>query len=390
MPATRVPRVPAEERLFSLVLALLSTETGLTKSEILANVQGYRQRYATGGDNASLERQFERDKDDVRELGIPLETIETPGSSGNNQTLRYRIPKGEYDLPEDVRFTPDESALLSLAAMAWREGALSADSRRALLKIRSVGATAGDVVERTDDPAADSRAVEAYAPRLRARDAAFEPLRNALDRHAAVRFDYITPGQHEARTRQLAPLALVQHGGRWMLAAFEMATGGTKNYLLSRIVGPVTTFQVGEHEPPADAGATALAELDRVWAERTATIAVVTGSDAARRLARRRDTTTDDRGRLVLHYVDPQILAEELAAFGPELSVVAPTDLRDRVTARLRALVADHSTDRRDTAGPQRASGPADGPATPSTPDAPDAPDAPAAPGEDGTESAHG
>lgn len=334
MPASRTPRVPAEERLFSLVLALLSTESGLTKAEILANVQGYRQRWTQGGDNASLERQFERDKDDVRDLGIPLETIETPGSSGNNQTLRYRIPKGEYDLPLDVRFTPDESALLSLAAMAWREGALSADSRRALLKVRSAGAE--------DDVATGALGMDAYAPRLRARDAAFEPLRSALDRAAAVRFDYITPGQHAARRREVAPLALVQHGGRWMLAAHEFATSSDKNYLLSRIVGPVSQYEVGRHPAPSGAAERTLAELDRIWATRTARIRVVPGSDAERRLSRRRDTVAEADGTLVLHHVDPQILAEELAAFGPEVHVLEPADLRDRVTERLRALVADH------------------------------------------------
>lgn len=345
MPTSRAPRVPAEERLFSLVLALLSTESGLTKSEILANVQGYRQRYTPGGDNASLERQFERDKDDVRELGIPLETIETPGASGNNQTLRYRIPKGEYDLPLDVRFTPDESALLSLAAMAWREGALSADSRRGLLKVRSAGSE-DDGAEH--DAAEGPSAIGAYAPRLRTRDAAFEPLRSALDRAAAVRFAYITPGHHEARVRELAPLALVQHGGRWMLAAHEFATRSEKNYLLSRIVGPVTQFAVGQHPAPADAGERALAGLDRVWAERTATVHVAPGSDAERRLTRRRDTSSTTDGELVIHHVDPQILAEELAAFGPEVRVVEPEELRQRVVDRLRVLVEDH------TGGPDR------------------------------------
>ena len=345
MPATRAPRVPAEERLFSLVLALLSTESGLTKSEILANVQGYRQRFSPGGDNASLERQFERDKDDVRELGIPLETIETPGAAGNNQTLRYRIPKGEYDLPDDVRFTPDESALLSLAAMAWREGALSADSRRGLLKVRSAGS------EDDDSDGAGTLGVATYAPRLRARDVAFEPLRAALDRAAAVRFDYITPGEHEARRRAVAPLALVQHGGRWMLTAHEFATDSEKNYLLSRIVGPVVPYEAGRHPAPAGAGERALAELERIWASRTARIRVAPGSDAERRLARRRDTATEGDGVLVLHHVDPQILAEELAAYGPEVHVLDPADLRERVTERLRALVADHTDDQERARG---------------------------------------
>ncbi|MCU1444053.1 MAG: hypothetical protein JWQ59_2203, partial [Cryobacterium sp.] len=101
MPPTpqKPTQVTVEERLFSLVLALLATETGLTKADILSTVQGYRHRYRLGGDNASLERQFERDKDDIRELGIPLETIEPPDEPGSNHSLRYRIPKGLYDLP---------------------------------------------------------------------------------------------------------------------------------------------------------------------------------------------------------------------------------------------------------------------------------------------------
>src|SRR5664279_6389092 len=102
-------RIPVEERLFSLVLALLATESGLTKNEILSTVQGYRQKFRVGGDNANLERQFERDKDDIRDLGVPLETIDSPGDAGNNQTLRYRIPRGAYELPKDVTFSSDET-----------------------------------------------------------------------------------------------------------------------------------------------------------------------------------------------------------------------------------------------------------------------------------------
>ena len=116
------PRIPVEDRLFSLVLALLATEAGLLKAEILSSVRGYAERYDDSGHNANLERQFERDKDDIRELGIPLETVESPDRPGDNQALRYRIPKGLYDLPDEVRFTPDELALLGLAARGVARG----------------------------------------------------------------------------------------------------------------------------------------------------------------------------------------------------------------------------------------------------------------------------
>ena len=184
--------VSNEERLFSLVLALLATETGLTKADMLSSVQGYRQRYRPGGNNASLERQFERDKEDVRDLGVPLESIELPADQGASQYTRYRIPKGAYDLPADVTFTPQEIALLNLAALAWREGSLSGESRRALMKLRSLGID-------SDEP------LLGYAPRLRARDAAFDPLSGAIERHHLVRFGYLKPGDTQTRRRQRRP-----------------------------------------------------------------------------------------------------------------------------------------------------------------------------------------
>jgi proteasome accessory factor B len=336
--------VPVEERLFSLVLALLATESGLTKNEILSTVQGYRQKYRSGGDNANLERQFERDKDDIRDLGVPLETIDSPGDAGNNQTLRYRIPRGAYELPPDITFSSDETTLLNLAAMVWREGSLSGESRRALLKLRSLGVTA-------DEP------VLGYAPRVRLRDAAFEPLSAALEKHVIVRFPYLKPGEEEAREREVIPLALVQYQGRWHLSAEEVTPnsssagddieGARKTYLLRRIVGPV---ELGRAAPvrPGDHAAAALAALDTVWERGVAEVDVVCDSDAATRLANRRGTervaVAGDaaEARLQLHYVDLNILADELAGFGPEVLVVSPPELRDAVVARLERTERDH------------------------------------------------
>ena len=345
-------RVPVEERLFSLVLALLATESGLTKNEILSTVQGYRQKFKKGGgDNANLERQFERDKDDIRDLGVPLETIDSPGDAGNNQTLRYRIPRGAYELPKDVTFSSDETTLLNLAAMVWREGSLSGESRRALLKLRSLGVAA-------DEP------VLGYAPRVRLRDAAFEPLSAALEKHLIVRFLYLKPGEAVAREREVIPLALVQYQGRWHLSAEEVAKpkkstdaaedtnapGAHKTYLLRRIVGPIL---LGKPAParPGDHATAALTALDEVWERGVAEVDVACDSDAATRLANRRGTErlTPASGaepgaeeRLHLHYVDLNILADELAGFGPEVLVVSPPELRDAVVARLERTVRDH------------------------------------------------
>jgi len=322
-------KVPVEERLFSLVLALLATENGLTKTEILSTVQGYRQDFARTGDNANLERKFERDKDDIRELGVPLETVQSPGDPGNNQNLRYRIPRGAYELPADLTFSAEETSLLNLAAMVWREGSLSAESRRALLKLRSLGVAA-------DEP------VLGYAPRVRVRDSAFDALNAALGRNAYVRFDYLKPGEERARTRTVAPLALVQHQGRWHLSATEEGTGVRKTFLLRRIVGRVTITGKTFDEPADDESAKALRELEDVWNAHTAVVEVEPDSDASTRLAKRRGTVAVASG-LRVHYSDINILADELAGFGPEVLVLSPPELRRAVRDRLIRTAEDHA-----------------------------------------------
>ncbi|MFO7690143.1 MAG: WYL domain-containing protein [Cryobacterium sp.] len=316
--------VTVEERLFSLVLALIATETGLTRGEILSTVQGYRQRFNDGRDNASLERQFERDKDDLRELGIPLETIDPH----DRLTARYRIPKGLYDLPGDVRFSPDELMLLTLAATVWREGSLSAESRRALTKLNSLGVGASDPVL-------------GYAPTLRTRDTAFVPLNRALDRGEVVAFRYLKPGETVPTRRIVTPRAIVQYDGRWHLYASDQQADAPRTFLLSRIVGPVVPVP----EPLFHADETltarrALDELDALWHSNLAQITVTPGSDAAIRLDKRRVNIEGDR--VSLHYTDVNILADELAGFGPEVLVLAPETLRAAVLGRLRGVHRQH------------------------------------------------
>ena len=343
--------VTAPERLFSLVLALVATESGLTKADILTNVQGYRQRYVSGGSNESLERQFERDKDDIRELGIPLETIEPPDEPGSNHFLRYRIPKGLYDLPADVTFTSDEVTLLKLAGTVWREGSLSGESRRALMKLNSLGVES-------------SEPVLGYAPLLRTKDQSFDPLAKALDRAQVVAFLYLKPGQTKPARRVVVPRAIVQHDGRWHLYATDEAVHAPRTFLLARIVGNVgvvphaiPALVSGGETAEAAAGTAdgttdsvrALAELDALWASNTARVVVVPGSDAAVRLGARHGTanppadasTELDR---TLHFTDLDILADELAGFGPEVFVNSPRALRTAVRNRLIAARDAHSS----------------------------------------------
>jgi proteasome accessory factor B len=326
----RAAQVPAVDRQFSLVLALLATESGLMKSEILSTVRGYAEKYVEQGPNVNLERQFERDKDAIRDRGIPLETIESPDRPGDNQSLRYRIPKGRYELPESVRFTPDELALLGLAAEVWREASLSEDSQRALTKLRALG------IEPREP-------VIGYAPRLRVRDAAFEPLRRALDRRQTVRFSYVKPGSAVPRPRTVDPLAVVLHEGRWHLHAYDHGVEAPRTFLLSRITGPVEPV-AGSTFEAAEPGVQdrILAELEALRQRNVAELRVAPGSDAEVRLGRRAAGRDDDAGVIRLHYTDADVFADELASYGPEVRVLRPAALAEGVHDRLQRVLSAH------------------------------------------------
>lgn len=328
--APRARRIPNEERLFNLVLALLDAERGLTKSELFARVRGYQDRFAQDGPSEALEKQFDRDKARLRDLGIPLETVDSPDHPGDGRFARYRIRRDAYALPESVRFTADELSLLMLAAESWADdGAMSAAARRAAMKLRAFGV-------------AGAQPLVGYAPRIRVRDTAFAPLRDALERSQAVSFDYFTPGSAGPRLRRIDPLALIEHEGRWHLHGRDRDLDAPRTFLLSRISGEVRPLKNVPPLPPAPEGVD-VAERARLLALRdaqTALVRLAPGSEAELRLGRRAFERDGDRVRL--HYTDAIVLADELAGYGPEVLVVEPASLVELVVERLRAVAAAH------------------------------------------------
>ena len=317
---------PPEQRLFNLVLALLATNAGLTKSQIMALVSGYSERAGSG--EAALEQLFQRDKDQLRDLGIRVDVLDSAGESGNNQHARYRISREAYELPADIRLTSAELALLGLAAEVWRDGSYSDDSRRALTKLRGLGI-------------APSEPVVGFLPFLRATERALEPLRGAIAKRVVVEFDYQRPGDDAPHTRRVSPLALLNHEGRWLLLAAD-DDGSRKTFLLRRILGRVVETSQPALAPDPGEDALALARLRAFRAENQATVQVIPGSDAAVRLANRADTVHLEPGMLEVHWTDLAVFADELVAMHPEVHVVTPGPLRDQIIARFEELAARH------------------------------------------------
>src|SRR5690606_41506172 len=91
--------------------------------------------YAQGSDEA-FERMCERDKDELRALGVPLRT--EPIDPFFDDEPGYRIDQREYALPQ-IDFAPDELAVLGLASRAWSQASLAGPAAQALRKLEAAG-----------------------------------------------------------------------------------------------------------------------------------------------------------------------------------------------------------------------------------------------------------
>ena len=327
VPANASAKNPPEERLVNLVVALVATEQGLTKDTILSSVSGYREQSESGASKDALEKMFERDKESLRGLGVPIETIGDWADPDDLREARYRVPTAEYELPEDIVFTPAEVALLNLAGGVWSESSMSADARSGLRKIRALGIA-------VDEP------INGYSPRISLRDPSFAALQQAIELSRVVSFRYVKPGEGGARTRRIQPLALVEYEGRWHVFGVDLSAGADRTFLLSRIVDDVVITREGFDPALRDgAGERALAGLAEVADRNRALLEVNPGTEAALRLSRR--ALPAEQG-IRVPFVDVHVFADELASYGPEVRVVEPAELRDQVIVRLQAARAAH------------------------------------------------
>src|SRR5256886_17513005 len=185
------------ERLVNLVICLLSTRRSLTASQIAATVPGYEHDPEAPRDHEASQRKFERDKAELRELGVPLET---GPSSILDAEPGYRIARRDYALP-DIPLAPDEAAAVGIAARLWRHAGLAAAASSGLTKLRAAGI---DV---------DPHATLGVEPVVTV-DPAFGPLTTAAPDLCAATFDYRTPDDDAAATRRLQPWGVVCWRGR--------------------------------------------------------------------------------------------------------------------------------------------------------------------------------
>src|ERR1700761_7826123 len=108
------------ERQLNLAMGLLAPTRFLSVDEIADLVPGYTRESSPEGE-AAFRRMFERDKSELRDLGIP---VQTGGLSSWDDEIGYRIERRDYALP-DLHLTPEEAAALGLAARLWSSATLA-------------------------------------------------------------------------------------------------------------------------------------------------------------------------------------------------------------------------------------------------------------------------
>lgn len=330
------------ERILNLTICLLVTRSFLPKSRIREIVEGYRDL----SDHA-FERTFERDKDELRKLGIPLQVgsfdpmfDDEPG---------YRIERSAFELPP-IELDAEEAAVVGVAARSWQHTAVAESTRSALAKLRAAGI----------EP--DASGLAALEPSVSANEPAFEPLWHAVLDRARVSFTY-----RGGQTRTLEPWGLTSNKGRWYVIGHDTDRDATRMFKLSRILDtPKRVSKEAAYEVPADLDLRSLARsLAPDEPRASAVIAIRPGR--APGLRRHGRPLTDERlGQLAhawpqgfdvveVRYADASYLCEEVVGYAADAVVLEPGELRAAVIDQLRTVAGTRSVPRQFSAPLERA-----------------------------------
>jgi proteasome accessory factor B len=318
------------ERILNLTICLLVSGRFVPKSRIREVVEGYHDLT-----DAAFERTFERDKDELRALGVPIEVgsfdplfDDEPG---------YRILPSEFELPP-IDLDPEEAAVVGVAARVWQHASMAESTHSALAKLRAAG------IEPDTSQLADLQ------PSVQASEPAFEPLWNAVISRTRVSFTY-----RDGALRTVEPWGLTSRKGRWYVIGWDLDRRAERMFKVSRITGqPRKVSRAGAYEVPENLD---LRRLARSLAppEPTATAVLAIRSGKAPSLRRRgTPTAMEPDPSTGPGYAVPELpagfevvevgfseiypLAEEICRHAADVVVLDPPELRKQVIAGLRAI----------------------------------------------------
>ncbi len=308
------------ERLVNLTIALLATKRYLTKSEILKSIEGYE------GSPETKERMFERDKDDLRGLGIEIEVgsfdplfEDEPGYRIDPQSYRFQLK----DLDSN------DIAILSLAAQAWRGAALETSALSALMKLSSIGI------------AADLSELPSIAPQVTNSVDEIELITNSLASRTPISFSYRN-ADLSISNRRIHPYSTGSADGFWYLAGLDLDKQEVRIFRLDRIVGHAQiNGEQGSYLVPDDFD---LATLMGTQAKKNKALIRVRRDKAHSMRSASTIVESDAEWDLVEYiYANEDQLISEALWYRGDLKIVEPHVLRDRVISVVREIGAHHA-----------------------------------------------
>ncbi len=315
------------ERLLNLLIMLLVQRHYVAKQRI-------REILYPDSSLDAFEKMFERDKEELRSLGVPIEVGQMDAYFDDEPG--YRIRPDELTLP-DISLSADEVAVIGLATKVWQHAKFARATTEAVRKLSALGADL------------DLSVLDIIEPRLGVDEPSFDAFLEATQDRQAVRFDYQRPEQTEPSARHVQPWGVTRYSGRWYLVAFDLDREAERVFRLSRVSGqPRKVGKPGSYEVPADVDLGAVARrLAPVNTLEPVVLLVRSGAALSlRRGAEVRDAGTlgpdgsNDWDRIVITAGSTRF-ADEILSFGADVVVEEPASLRERVVDRLRRAVTE-------------------------------------------------
>lgn len=298
------------ERLINLTLALLSTRRYLKKSEIFATVVGY------SGNSESMDRMFERDKNELRSLGIDITVGDLDPLFDDEPG--YRIFRDSYSFQlKDLE--PTDVAILSVASKLWNDSILSTDAQGCLIKLESLGLT-----DSTTEPLSFSYRYENPTSNLIA-------LENAITDLKTVEFKY----KEASRSREVEPFKIYLWRGFWYFIGRDVAKDSIRSFKLSRVNGEVELTKRKFKAPENFSISDHIAEPESY----KTTLRIPEGKAVI--LTNMGHLISSESGFDIyeIDFHDESFAIRQLLKYGSDVEIISPDNLNKAIKDRLQRLI---------------------------------------------------
>jgi len=307
------------ERLVNLVIALLATKRSLTKAEIFRTIEGYE------GSDESMERMFERDKDELRSLGIEIEVSGIDPLFDDEQG--YRI-KPENFAMDSKGYSAAEIAYMSLGAQLWKDASLDEPSQRALRKLSGFNASL------------DVGDLPAVAPITLSAPNFLNEIINAISEKRTVEFSYLHSDLLVSK-RRVNVYSYFARQSYWYFTGLDLDKQDLRTFRCDRVVGNLeTSKKTQNYQIPHDW--TNQSTLEEAAPKLRATLRIRKGRGSQLRSIARSVQAGAEHDSGNIEYSSETEIVSLILWHLDDVEVVSPESLRSQIRISLQALVEVH------------------------------------------------